>query len=339
MENLNALIVAPSYLNMYKDISEELEKRGWNVNFIEDIHLRCDPFNKHIKWFKMPAALFLRRLNMYWETRLLSLDRDCIFDFAIVLDGLSVSEKFFSILRKKNPKIKIVNYLFDKIDGFYEVQRSFNSYDKVFSFDINDCKKYKLQFLPIYWVPYDGLVSTRYRMFGFGAYEHQRYIMYKQIKNILEDESYNDFIKLRYKAISFRFLYRLECFIKSIIGLKYLPLKELETDMFTTESISTDDFRKIVAESDIILDSCNPLQSGMTARFMWALGLNKKIITSNKWVLEYPFYNSDNILLYDDGLTKDSLLSFISKEVHQDKFISQLIDKYRIDNWLYTLLK
>lgn len=339
MRSKNALIVAPEYLNMYKDISTALADMSYDVYFAPDIHLRCDPYNKHITWLKMPSALFIRKLNKYWN-RLFSSDfANIVFDFVLVIDGLSVSPEFFSILKKRNTKVRIVNYLFDKIDGFYEVQRNFSCYDDVYSFDLDDSVKYKINLLPIYWLPCQPDDGPKYRLFGFGAYEDRRYKMFKNIKQLLRDTSGQDLIQLWHKKVNNKVIYDIECKVKSFLGLKYVPYNDLKTDLFTSQTIPTTEFRKIISRSEVILDSCNPSQSGLTARFMWALGLRKKIITSNSRVCEYPFYSTDLILLYDSSITKERLLEFIDRDINTFDERINLVDNYVVDKWLKLILK
>lgn len=75
---------------------------------------------------------------------------------------------------------------------------------------------------------------------------------------------------------------------------------------------------------------------------MWALGLGKKIITTNEAVRNYDFYTKDQILVLEDKYyTKDELLiikRFIEHDYNEDSKIRDNIDKLRIDNWLNTIM-
>ena len=94
-------------------------------------------------------------------------------------------------------------------------------------------------------------------------------------------------------------------------------------------------------ESEVVIDTAPDNQDGLTARFMWALGAKRKIITTNEHVLKYPFYSPQQILVVDaDDIEKNrhDVISFMESplQIPSDKLVE--IDKYRIDNWLGELL-
>ena len=125
--------------------------------------------------------------------------------------------------------------------------------------------------------------------------------------------------------------------VNKLIGKKYYSNKELvENDLFTTQTLTPDEFRRTIQQSRTVLDVQAPNQDGLTARFMWALGLGKKIMTFNWNVKRYPFYSPEQILVLDDSY--NGIEEFINSGVTVSDEKKAIIDRYRIDNWLDTLL-
>ena len=102
--------------------------------------------------------------------------------------------------------------------------------------------------------------------------------------------------------------------------------------------MSPSEFRKCIYSSLCVIDTYNDFQEGMTPRFMWALGAGRKIITTNKNAINYPFYSPDRILVINNMVDTTSLLLFLDEKIDKNKQIEDLIVQYRIDNWMNYLL-
>jgi len=122
------------------------------------------------------------------------------------------------------------------------------------------------------------------------------------------------------------------------LGKRSFSLNELKSnDLFVFDSINPSEFRKVIQQSNIILDTQNPFQDGLTARFMWALGLEKKIITTNESVKDYDFYNDNQVFVLNDNYSE--LVDFIKKPFAMSDVQRDQIAKYRIDHWIDILLE
>lgn len=110
--------------------------------------------------------------------------------------------------------------------------------------------------------------------------------------------------------------------------------------MNTYASVSPMEFRNLIACSDVVVDTNAAHQDGLTARFMWALGAGKKIITTNVSVKKYDFYNPNQILVLDDLDYLDSklILDFIKQKFIFGEEQKKRVLPYELSNWLKTLL-
>src|SRR5690606_5911726 len=82
-------------------------------------------------------------------------------------------------------------------------------------------------------------------------------------------------------------------------------LKKTNKNIIQLENpLSLDTIYSKMDNSEILIDLVRENQSGLSFRFFEAMALHKKIITNNKSILEYDFYNENNILLIDDNFTQ-----------------------------------
>lgn len=103
-----------------------------------------------------------------------------------------------------------------------------------------------------------------------------------------------------------------------------------------SDYIKYDEYLSLIRDSNCILDVTNEGQTGLTLRFMEALFLSKKLITNNKEVLSYPFYNQHNIFILGyDPLEK--LGEFLTQEYHPIK--KEIILYYDFDNWVKRFIE
>ena len=183
------LFIAPSYMDIYKDIMFEMEMQGYKVDFLQEKSFLADPYNirgnKKLCRTQKQRFQFEKMLTRYWE-HILNSDRyNKVYDILFVLDGQSIRSVVFRILKDRNPNLYSVNYLFDTTVGVYEFQHNFHEFDRVFSFDRGDSVTYNLNHLPIYWVQQKTKLETDIDIFGFGRYSKLRYELFKVIDSIV----------------------------------------------------------------------------------------------------------------------------------------------------------
>ncbi|MGL6101470.1 MAG: hypothetical protein ACRC0G_17860, partial [Fusobacteriaceae bacterium] len=125
---------------------------------------------------------------------------------------------------------------------------------------------------------------------------------------------------------------------KALFYLKKLTDKSyLKTDIndFSFNSISKNEILNIISKSKVIIDIQHPKQTGLTMRSIEMLGMKKKLLTTNKDIVNYDFYNENNIRIIDrDNPELDS--EFIKSEYKEiDNFN---YEKYSIGKWLEEIL-
>ena len=283
----------------------------------------------------------LERYKHFWEERLTTGEQNKVYDLLLVIDGKCLHPHLFATLRARNPKIRVINYLYDTTRGNYHFQINTKFFDKVVTYDMFDSQTYGWEFMPIPWCKISHSTQTKYAFFAMGTYNPSRYSLFRLIDHVSEEHQLNSFVKLYTKKIKY---FPIKYCANLILKQKhYLPFNVYYSRFITHSFIPKDIFQKAMLESEVIVDSIDPRQDGLTARCTWALGAGKKIITNNKSIKLYDFYTPNQILVVEDDAhteaTKSLVLDFMKSTYVMPTEIRNKIDKFRMDNWLTTLLK
>ena len=75
-------------------------------------------------------------------------------------------------------------------------------------------------------------------------------------------------------------------------------------------------------------------QHGLTMRIFECLATNTKIVTTNKSIKNYPFYNPSNIYILENDYLPD--IAWFEKEYIP--IGESVIKKYSIENWVKAIL-
>lgn len=290
--------------------------------------------------FFVNESKFKKRMEQRWLNLMQSDEYNKVYDCCFVLDGQSISPILFQELRKRNSNVRIVNYLFDTTSGVYHFEKNFRFFDKVFSFDICESKRYHIEFLPIYWTPCEESDAPEYAIFGFGAIKDDRFELFTRLEKIAQKNNLSYFLKL-YNFVKFRsmFLYTIRCAVYRRLRLKNIISPcAIKSSFATKETLSPNDFRCHISGSKIVVDTSSPFQDGLTARFMWSLGLGKKIITTNANVKQYDFFDEKQVLVYSSSTDEKQIEDFLVSEFEMPEFQKERVAQYRLDNWLRKIL-
>ena len=337
----NVLFVSPNVGGFYKVMIEEMNRQGYEVDYISDKYIDGDPFyvrGNNNKCSEEYLKKIKDKRRAYWESFLNKSEYDKIYDILFVIDGKVLDEYLFDTLRKRNPQLKTINYLYDTTRSIYRFDMNFHFFGRVITFDREDAQTYNLEFLPIPWFVHKTNSCVKYKMFGLGTYIPSRYTLYKFVEDIANSLKQNSYIKLYSGKVSLypiKYIYNLFSRTKP-----YLPPYKYYSNLIVHSFISQDEFSRIMDESEIVIDSIDSRQDGLTARCTWALGAEKKIITDNVSVKLYDFYTPGQIFVIEDysEKTKKKLIQFIDTPYSMDAKTRELISYFRIDNWIKNVL-
>ena len=215
-----------------------------------------------------------------------------------------------SILEFKKYTKKSVAYFNDSTTRCPKIARIISHFDEVYSFEKEDCEKYKLKFITNWIYPIDKKNHTNfdYQVFNISSKDKRSPIISK-ITSILKEK------KINYKIIIFD--------------------KEKNTNRdpnieYTSEYVSLPEVSNYIHKSQVLLDINRKGQKGLTFRVFESLGLEKKLITTNADIKNYDFYNPNNILIINEK-RPNIPLEFFNNEY--EKISDDILKKYTLDSW------
>lgn len=342
------LLYAPIFYQLYKQIQDELERQCYEVTFIPDVLQNFNPYFSTCSFRPIKKVYYnLYEPNLkYLQQYKAEIEQN--YDYFICINGFSFHPSILAELRRNNPNIKAILYLWDSV-SYFDFSKSFPYFDSIFSFDYTDAQKENLKYLPLYWIQNsnDKLLSDmKYGLSFIGTLHTDRLRIIRKIIEQCGELKINHFIKLVYKERRLslfdpiRYLYYKTKLTPNAIGYidEYNVLRgKIREDYLCNTSFTGSVVESIMQNSSCILDVELPYQTGLTNRMISSMGNKKKIITTNQAVKDLPFWDKNNICCIEREspiLNKD----FICSEYVPNKEVTNYLESLRIDNWVKTLL-
>lgn len=328
---------------MYKDIESEMVRIGHEVILIRDQNLGPDPYMVQ-NTFLVPIKKIVWniRSKIYWNNIISNDERlNISFDFVFIISGVSVNMQILDYLKNKNPNLKSVFYTWDTCN-YYRFDRFLSMVDICYTFDLEDViRDDRWHFLPIYCREANLELKQEYKydLFTIGSCHDGRYSFLKKILPQLKANNIKYYIKIVTKPIHLSLRDKLKILFLNKEERKRI-LEELNfshglenREFLSATSILDEEYQNISNSSRCVLDDQREGQSGLTARFMWALASGKKIITTNKWAYQYPFVNKEQVAIIDKE-TPVIPSEFLQKAIYEKSDVRE----FYIKNWVTTIL-
>ena len=251
---------------------------------------------------KTPLYYLYRGMNLFklsissffwghWKSQLSSAKKVIIFDYGYQ----NCMEKF---IKKCNPNCDVYLFCWNKINKFHNNALKYSEKANIFSTDKSDCEKYNLKYNHIFyptelhekWNP-----ESAATLYFIGA-----------------DKGRAD------RLLNFHHIFT-ECGLKSNIRIfsnkKDAAYRNKYHEILTDRFINYTEYINEVRNSGILLDINQEGQQAITMRVLESVVYSKKLITTNKYVKAFSFYNDNNILIIDNenAPSVDGIRQFISK--------------------------
>jgi len=207
--------------------------------------------------------------------------------------------KFTNYIRKHNKDARIIVFFWNCVGNLYKHILDDKNVDEFWSYDKNDVEKYNMKYNTQLYsknvkLPKKKIVTD---IFFCGRDKGRMDVL-----NQLKDE-----------------------FDKRNIKSKLIMIKKEK------EFIGYEKYLGYIAESKAILDLFSRNQIGLSLRCMEALFFEKKLITNNLDIVNYEFYNPNNIFIIgkDDINNINDFLNSDYKKIDKD-----IVLYYDFENWL-----
>lgn len=327
LKNKNILLFVPRGRGIYgSGIYKELEYFGAKVK-IYDERPSENTFTKVI--LRLSKRIISPYLNNYYK-RIIRNNIDINFDYIFVIRGEGLTPKIANKFKFIYPNAKRILYLWDSLKS-NDVRNLFPHFDFIFSFDHEDAEaNSEIHFRPLFYLPiYRELASKKTRevdLTFIGTVHSNRYHIIKSI----ERKFLNSNIKtLFYFYFPSKILY----YRKKLLDRSF---RDSKLSDFKFQLIGSAHVAKLLSESHASLDIEGLGQTGLTMRTIELLGLKRKLITTNKNIKLYDFYDENNILVIDrDDPIID--VGFIKSEY--EELSEEIYNKYSLNGWITEIFK
>ncbi len=319
----NVLFISTTFNSYYKEIIKKLSDFDFNVDWYSD-----RPSNGIITraLIRLNKKILKRKIIRYQKK---IIKETCLkkYDIIFVILGQSFDESFWCELRETQKTAKFIYYNWDSIDNFPCIAINAKYFDKIYSFDSEDCKKNGYFHLPLFYIDVFKKEKTeeKYDFCFIGTVKPGRYT---SIKNMIKQLEQNGL-----KGYTFFYLH--SKFVLLYYKIRYRKeFKNVKSQEISFKLLDKEECALIESQSHIIIDAAQPGQNGLTIRIFEALGLGKKVLTTNENIKQYDFYNPKNILL-DSELSSDSIKILKSDYCTVDK---KIVQDYSIESWLKKII-
>lgn len=324
----NILLLCPSFYNYRAIIKGELKKQGYNVYAFDE-----RPSNSTI--FKIVLRLlgsgFLKTItNRYYRDILIGLSDIKVINTILIINPEAIGRDTLLLLKNKYPNAEIVIYLWDSLKNKRYVSDLFEFCNRIYTFDSQDSKEFNFAFLPLFFsvVPHKTDVIERRKIIFIGSVHSTRIDIIAKIKTISDRNNINFQFNLYFpsRLIFWLSYLRKQCLRREL--LSNVILKPLPYEHYLNEMLS----------AEYVLDISHPKQTGLTMRTMEAIAYNKKIITTNKNIQHYDFYDPNKHLILED-INEDNIINFIDSSEKECVYSSSAIENYSLSNWVKKILE
>lgn len=224
-------------------------------------------------------------------------------------------------IHRINPDCQVSLFFWNRINRYNKSHLRFSNTDAIFSTDPEDCKKYGLKynhiFYPREFYTPPATSAGQNNLFFLGA-DKGRASYITSLKGLLEESGISCDIRVLPDADKRR----------------DADYQERFRDILTHRRLSYDEYLAQLKSCNILLDINQEGQSALTMRVMESIYLSKKLITNNRHITAYDFYDSRNILvLPEEGLpAAQEIRDFLSIPFHP--YPDSILDGYSFEHWV-----
>ncbi len=287
LKDKNILIVSPFFFDYHVRIKEALENRGAYVDVINE-----QPSHSAFARILMrkDISLYHKTIEKYFDKVIPTLKKD--YDYILFIKCEAPTVEVLKKFKRRYPFAKKILYLWDSVKNIAHITKKFAFFNKIYSFDIDDVKRY-----------------------SFLEYAYWGYTKEFDVKSD-DVPSYDLAFVGTLHSVRPKVLYNIErqCYVMGLRFYKfvYIPhplvfwynkltnpyFKDVKRSQVNFSPISTEETIDIYKKSLAVLEIENTYQSGATTRLGEMLGMQKKIVTTFKCT-DADYYRKENQLVID----------------------------------------
>ena len=317
-------IISFDHWNYDKHIVDKLNEKG-----IDAFHIKIGGF-KHKNISSRIANTFSKifldknpKTKKRQEHIIEMLEKKGFQDQILVINPEVIDIEYHNKIKKYTTKY--IAYLYDSV-GRNPVEHLLNDlFHEIYSFDKEDVKKFGFKETTNY-----NYIETLPK----DTSEIKNNILYiasfdNRLEKIISLKLIFEKLNLTYRFIVIgkkTTLFKLKnIFSKFIIGIE-----------FRRKRIDQNDLKSLYKETKVVLDIVRNNQVGLSFRVFEAMAFERKIITNNKNIINYNFYNPTNILVLEN---KNYVFDKTFFETEYEPLSDEIYYQYTLDNWVNTVFE
>ncbi len=277
---------------------------------------------------KLCPSLMSKTTERYYKN-IIEKHRKDNYDIILIIKCDMPTKRVLSSLKETFPKAELRLHLWDSLSNIKGIKSKLAYFDKITSFDRKDCAENPdFGFRPLFFADefkQNQNENIEYDVSFCGTIHSDRYPILSHIAKILINNN------LRY----FSYYY-----LQSIMAYYYLKLTDkryraIKVSEFKFESIPTEKVNLINQKSKAIVDIQHPHQVGLTMRTIETIGSCRKLITTNADIVNYDFYNENNICVIN---RENPSIPFDFLNSEYQKIPTKILQKYSLKQWVNDVL-
>lgn len=308
------LFLCTDYYGLYKIFEEGFKKySGCEVQTV--LYKRYQYEKKSEKLLNFFSKNILRSdIKKVKASQRITAQLDAHYDHVFMICPDELLPKYLGEVTKRTENSAV--YYWDGFDNFPKTIPTIKYFKRAFTFDPVDAKDYNINFITNFYFYEDRQKEYDYDLFFLATYD-VRFPLIKKIAKALQEKGNKTDIRL------------------------YSPKKvELQEPLpngitFIENPIPFDVTQEYMKKSRLILDIHKDIHRGLSFRIFEAMGLGKKLITTNPDVVNYDFYNPNNIFVWTDE-TEFLPADFLATPY--EELPDDIYKKYSQENWVKTVL-
>ena len=315
-------VISFDHWNYDRHIVAELKKKG-----VQAVHINIGQYKHANIWVKTKNTLSkiffdenpkkVKRQEFILET----LKKLGIQDQILVINPELIDKKYHLEIKKYTSRY--IAYLYDSVARCPVEHLLEDVFDTIFSFDTADVKKYGFQETTNYiYLEKQKITETKstFDVFYLASFD-KRMDFLKQISNKL------DGIQVSYLFI----IVGKKTWKKQLFAVFGKTNKNI---IYRRKRINQENLGDYYAKSNAIFDLVRDHQTGLSFRVFEAMAYQKKLITNNPNIMNYDFYNSNNIMVINEKKLEFDPAFFSS---NYEPLADKIYNKYTLEHWTKTV--
>ena len=307
---MNVLLIGNKFFG-YTDRVANVMRDNHNVDLI--YVFQRNTFQR----LRFKVGIDLKEAESYYEKQILKIEGKT-YDRIVVFGG-GIPAYFIKSLKLAQQQAKYILYLSADISSYKFTKDYLYLFDVCYSYSLNDSNIFGLTYRPWFYSEYNTKSSKDLDLSFVGTIHPSRL---KILTFLYKESSVSKYFYIYSDKLSY-----VRSFFKWNVLRKSIHFK----------SLGYEDYLSLLARSISTLDIPAHGQKNITTRPIEALATSTKIITTNKSIEHYDFYDKNNIFIWYENSSISDLKKWLEKPY---KVVSlDILKKYQIKEWVNEILQ